>query len=145
MSSTLLAAPTPALVLDTNAALDWLLFADPGIQAAAAAIDAGEVRWIACLEMRDELAQVLGRSSLVKWLPDSERVLAAFDRYSILMPAPPSLPDLRCDDAHDQVFLDLAVAQGARWLITHDRALLRLARHAKRVGLEIVNPQRWRL
>ena len=145
MSSTLLAAPPLALVLDTNAVLDWLLFVDPGILAAAAAIDAGEVRWIACLEMRDELAQVLGRSSLVKWLPDSERVLAAFDRYSSLMPAPPSLPDLRCDDADDQVFIDLAVAHGARWLISHDRALLRLARRAKRVGLEVVKPAQWRL
>jgi hypothetical protein len=36
--------------------------------------------------------------------------------------------------------VDLGLAQGARWLVTHDRALLRLARATRRQGLLVVKP-----
>ena len=50
---------------------------------------------------------------------------------------------LDCRDPDDQRFVDLAVAQSARYLLTRDRALLALARGArKRFGLLIIQPER---
>ena len=54
------------------------------------------------------------------------------------MPAGP----LQCRDPDDQMFIDLALAQRARWLLTRDRALLALARPAAAYGLEIAAPRR---
>jgi predicted nucleic acid-binding protein len=39
------------------------------------------------------------------------------------------------------VFIDLALAHRARWLLTRDKALLSLARPARVLGVEILKPQ----
>ncbi|MBX3622048.1 MAG: PIN domain-containing protein [Rhizobacter sp.] len=49
---------------------------------------------------------------------------------------------LRCTDPDDQKFIDLAVAN-ARWLVSRDRAVLKLARRAALFGLQVVSPDRW--
>ncbi len=41
------------------------------------------------------------------------------------------------------MFLDLAHAAGARWLLSRDRAVLRLARRAAALGLVIAKPEDW--
>ena len=131
-------------MLDTNAVLDWLVFADGCMQAVASAIESGHVRWVACARMRVELIRTLAYPALERWEPDSERTLRQFDRWSMRLDAPPPAPlDLRCTDADDQVFIDLALASGARWLLSHDRAVLRLARRAARAGLLIQKPGAW--
>ena len=56
----------------------------------------------------------------------------------------PTRSRLHCSDPDDQCFIDLALAQHARWLITHDRALLRLARRARAFGVEVLTPMLWR-
>lgn len=138
------AAPVPSVVLDTNVVLDWLVFQDPGAERIGAAVSSGSACWLVCARMRDELARTLAYPGLEKWKPDSERTLTFFDRHSHLRPDPPPAPrDLRCTDGDDQVFVDLALATGSRWLLTHDRALLRLARRAARSGLVIVKPAGW--
>ncbi len=132
------------MVLDTNTVLDWMVFEDAGVATVAAAIQNGQLRWIACAPMRDELSRTLNYRSLIKWNPDSERALSCFDRYAHLYPVAPAAPlNLRCSDPDDQVFLDLALGNGARWLLTHDRALLRLARRARAHGLVITQPRHW--
>lgn len=132
------------MVLDTNTVLDWLVFEDPGMTYVAAAVQAGTLRWLSCAPMREELARTLNYRSLVKWSPDSGRVLAVFDRYSASQAEPPSAPlHLRCSDPDDQVFLDLALAHAAPWLLTHDRALLKLARRTRALGLCITTPRQW--
>src|SRR5262245_42733415 len=68
----------PTLVLDTNVVLDWLLFADPGVAAMAAAIEAGSVRWLACAAMREEFERTLHARTLLKWQPNCERLLSHF-------------------------------------------------------------------
>lgn len=128
----------PALVLDTNTVLDWLVFHDPSTLALADAVESGRVRWIACPRMRDELVRTLGYEALARWKPDSERVLAKFDAHTEQRPTPPTLPGLRCRDGDDQVFIDLAVAGGARWLLTRDKALLKLARRAAPLGIRVL-------
>jgi putative PIN family toxin of toxin-antitoxin system len=132
------------VVLDTNTVLDWLVFRDPAVGALAAALKGGTVQWLACLRMRRELEEVLGYASLARWNPDRERALASFDAYACLVAEPPvPSPWLRCTDPDDQVFIDLALSAQAQWLISHDRALLKLARRARTQGVRIVPPAQW--
>jgi hypothetical protein len=58
--------PTPRVVLDTNAVLDWLLFCNPAMKALAGAIESGSVRWIATARMRVELVATLNKPSLAR-------------------------------------------------------------------------------
>ena len=46
-------------------------------------------------------------------------------------------------DSDDQAFIDLAVHRRCHWLITHDRALLRLASRARPFGVQVLPPARW--
>jgi putative PIN family toxin of toxin-antitoxin system len=133
------------VVLDTNAVLDAWLFKNPAIQPLADAIEAGQVRWLACATMRDELDRAGRFKSLAGWKPDSAHLLTCLDRWAKLLPDPtPSpLPRLRCTDPDDQVFVDLALQAQAQWLITHDRALLKLAKRARPLGLWVMPPALW--
>lgn len=134
---------TAAAVLDTNVALDWLLFADPAAAPLATAVETGAVTWLACAHMREEFERVLRYPALERWQPDAAALLARMDGLARWLPAPPADPLLRCTDPDDQVFLDLSRAHHARWLITRDRALLALARRAAPLGLAILTPARW--
>ena len=141
----LLPVPVPVLVLDTNAVLDWLLFRDPGMQAVQAAIETSAVRWLASPRMREELLRTLSYPALAKWLPNGEHLLATFDQLASICPEPEPTRagPLLCNDPDDQVFIDLALARQARWLITHDRALHKLARRAALMGLQVLKPKDW--
>ena len=132
----------PAAVIDTNVLLDWLVFCDPRVAPLSHAVEARALRWLASPPMRDELARMLTHSSLARWKPDRERALASFDAFATTCP-PPMPSRLHCTDFDDQCFIDLALAQSARWLITHDRALLRLARRARLLGVEVLTPMLW--
>lgn len=131
------------LVLDTNAALDWLLFNDPGMRALAAAIQAGQLQWLACERMREELSHMLHHNSLARWQPDAAASLALFDRWAQLRPLPDASPTVRCTDVDDQMFVDLALAHGARWLVSHDRAVLKLGRKLRLHGIGVLKPAQW--
>ena len=135
----------PSVVLDTNAVLDWLLFRDPGMHAVQTAIEGGALRWIASPRMRNELLLTLSYPALAKWLPNSEHTLATFDQLAAicLEPEPTRASPFICSDPDDQVFIDLALAHKAQWLITHDRALHKLARRAALMGLRVLKPKDW--
>ncbi len=135
------AAP-PSAVLDTNVLLDWLVFRDPRVAPLAAAIDAGALCWLATAAMRREFAQMLGHGCLARWLPLPDQALAVFDLRSVAC-AEPAPSRLRCTDADDQVFIDLALERRCAWLITHDRALLKLAARARQHKLRVLTPQAW--
>ena len=134
-------------VLDTNVVLDWLVFRNAGVQGLAQAVEAGTVQWIGCARMLDELAHVLAHAPLGGHPFSTERVLTSAMRLMQRVPCPSALPlhRLRCTDASDQVFIDLALQEGARWLVTRDRALLKLARRAARQGVQVVTPERWQV
>ena len=125
------------VVLDTNLALDLLVFDDPACAPLREALSRTELRWIATAAMRDELARVLGYPLIVARLARMERtaeqVLAAFDAQAQAMPAPAAC-GCRCDDPDDQVFIDLAVAHGAR-LLSKDRAVLVLRKPLAGLGV----------
>jgi uncharacterized protein len=132
------------LVLDTNVVLDWLVFDNPASQCVAQAIIAGEVRWVVNAAVRDELAHVLARGLVDHWHPDLPGLWHTWERHAAWVEqAPQGSPQRRpqCTDADDQKFVDLALDNGAHWLVTRDKALLKLARRARTMGLAIVTPE----
>lgn len=133
----------PALVLDTNAALDGLVFDNPGIRTLMAGLRAGTLRWLATPAMRLEFARVLRRPLLGKHVCDGEHALSQFDALAILCVETIHLlaPKLLCRDADDQRFIDLALRERVGWLVTRDRDLLCLASRARRLQLAIVTPE----
>ncbi|MFD0739395.1 putative toxin-antitoxin system toxin component, PIN family [Lysobacter koreensis] len=138
--------PVPRAVLDTNACLDLFVFADPRAAALHSAIRVGEVVAVTNAECRSEWLRVLDYPQLQ--LDDAARAAAtaAFDAQVYCVPdaAPATLPMPRCKDPDDQKFLQLALAAGARWLVSRDRHVLALGRRTRRDGLfEIVTPDAW--
>ncbi len=135
----------PAVVLDTNVVLDWLVFRNPEGRPLFEAIQQRRVRWIVTAPMQDELLHVLGRGVAAAYAPDLSAVNESWRLLSeLVLPVEPhgEALRLRCTDADDQKFVDLAVAR-ARWLVSRDRAVLKLARRAQRLGLLVVPPSRW--
>jgi putative PIN family toxin of toxin-antitoxin system len=136
-----------ALVLDTNVVLDWLLFRDASCAGLAGPLQAGHLLWHATPSMRGELASVVQRPELQRWSPDCEYILSTFDRLVKLCAEAPSAVGaagrLRSRDVDDQKFIDLAVSIKATWLLSRDRALLRLARPARDLGIQVLTPARW--
>ncbi|MEY8876690.1 MAG: putative toxin-antitoxin system toxin component, PIN family [Leptothrix sp. (in: b-proteobacteria)] len=146
-------APTAA-VLDTNVMLDWLVFDDPHGLLVGDAVIAGRLQWLMTDAMRDEAIDVLGRllthPPLQRWQARHASALAAMSRWSAAVDTPsPRLPpggaerSLQCTDRDDQCFIDLAIAHRVPWLLTRDRALLRLARAARPFGVTVLTPQHW--
>lgn len=133
------------IVIDTNVALDWLVFADAPVQPLCAAVRSGRLRWLATPAMRVELAHMLRHRDLARWERDADAALALFDGLTLPVQAPATLavPGLRCRDADDQGFVDLAVTRRVAWLFTRDRALLALGRRARAHGVSIVTPSEW--
>ena len=128
-----------SIVIDTNIVLDLLVFDDPASAALAAALDSGELHWISCTPMRDELARVLGYPIIAAHLERRARhvdeVLAAHDaRVREVLPLAARAPCV-CRDPDDQVFIDLAVAHRAR-LLSKDRAVLALRRRLQAWGVQ---------
>ncbi len=127
------------LVIDTNWALDLLLFDDPAAAAAHAALQAGRAHWLATQAMRDELARVLAYPALSRQLAARQRpaaqVLAAFDHLAHLRPAAPPAP-VPCSDTDDQPFIDLAVAHKAT-LLSKDKRVLATARRLAPLGARV--------
>lgn len=133
------------IVIDSNVALDWLLFGDPSTTLLARKLAAGELHWVATEAMQRELGSVLSRPIAQRSPAELSHALAAVLAYSHLVdPPPPAGPGApRCADPSDQMFIDLALARGVRWLLTRDKALLKLARAARVRGTEVMRPLEW--
>ena len=131
------------VVIDTNIALDLLVFEDPAQAALRDAVQQGRVVWLATPAMRDELERVLtypqvARRLLARHRPAQE-VLADFDGRSHRVP-PAARAPVRCRDPDDQIFIDLAVAHRAE-LLSKDALVLRLRKRLAALGV-LVAPQR---
>jgi putative PIN family toxin of toxin-antitoxin system len=128
------------VVIDTNIALDLLVFENPDIAPLAAALAAGELRWLVTAAMRAELERVLGyplvaRRMLQRGL-EVQAVLADFDaRVRHVDALPPRAPCV-CSDPDDQVFIDLAVAHRAL-LLSKDRAVLSMKKRLALRGVAV--------
>ena len=138
--------PRKTIVLDTNVVLDWLLFHDPASAALQAALRGKGLRWVATSAMRDELASVLAGGRFDRWCLDTKPLWTGWEQHCEELPTPQALGAagrFRCTDPDDQKFIDLAVACGACWLVSRDRAVLKLARRLRAAGVAVIQPSAW--
>ncbi len=137
-------ASPPKIVIDTQVVMDWLVFADARVAPLVAAIEAGRITWIGRPAMLAELLHVLGRGVAADRKPDLSRIEACFSRHCRMIATEPA-PAVRlvCRDPDDQQFIDLAVAEGARWLVSRDKAILALRKRALTFDLNIATLETW--
>lgn len=131
-------------MFDTNVLLSLFIFADSRFAPLLREVDAG--RWLtysneACF---GEFRRVLGYP-MFDLLPERQATAAAAWQQCFIPVAAgvASSVDLpRCKDRDDQKFLELTRDAGADWLVTADKALLKLARRDKLRGLfRILTPE----
>jgi predicted nucleic acid-binding protein len=133
------------VVLDTNVVLDLWLFADPRAVPLRSALQAGHLQALVTEPTLAELAHVLQRPFVQAWGAAAASVLPGLLASSRQVQPPPRQAPLppRCSDADDQKFVDLAWGWPAAWLLSRDRAVLKLARAARSRGLRIGTPEAW--
>ena len=135
------------LVLDTNVWIDWLLFDDPAVAPLKAAHRDGQVQIVVNAPCLAELNAVLSYPEF--GLDDTQQAahLTAVGRCTVMHdpgmpPHATALP--RCTDPDDQKFLVLALDAAADWLLTRDKALLRIRqKKLEAAGFRIGTPARW--
>jgi len=134
-----MAADLPLLVIDTNIALDLLVFEAPASNVVWEAVCQKQVIWLATARMRAELQRVLTYPQIARRLAlrrhAADAVLAQFDRLSRVVPDAPRAT-VRCRDPDDQIFVDLAVAHGAQ-LLSKDGLVLRLRKRLAALGVVV--------
>lgn len=134
------AAAPRALVVDTNVALDLLVFHDVSTQALRAALAARTLRWLVLPSMRAEFARVLHYPQVLTWCQargrDLQAALAAFDAATCAVAPVPPAP-WRCADPDDQPFIDLALAHRAL-LLSKDRHVLAMRPKLRPHSVEVL-------
>ena len=133
-----------AVVFDTNVLLSLFVFADSRFAPLLGAVDAGHWRAYSNTACFAEFRRVLGYPAFA--LDSAQQDAAAAAWQNRLLWSTPvtvnasALP--QCKDRDDQKFLELARDAGADWLISADKALLKLARRDKLRGLfHILTPE----
>ena len=133
-------ATPPRVVIDTNVWLDLFVFHDRAARPLAQALQGEAVVAIRSSQTDAELLAVLARPRFASLAGSSTSALMqhwqALAQFASMRGSAPWL----CRDPNDQKFLDLAYSAGAHSLFTKDRALLCLARAARRDGLRIIGP-----
>ena len=124
------------VVIDTNIALDILVFADAAAAPLRQALADGELHWLATQAMRDELERVLAYPQIVSRLAfyqlTVDKVLSVFDATVRLCDAP-GKSVLTCRDADDQKFIDLAISHQAL-LLSKDKHILSMRKRILACG-----------
>lgn len=138
-------APSLRVVLDTNVLLSLFVFADSRFAPLRSELESG--RWLALTSERclGEFRRVLAYSMFSL---DDDAQAEALAAYAGLAQQVDAVPDPavalpRCKDPDDQKFLELARDGHADWLVTSDKALLKLARRDRLRGLfRILAPEK---
>lgn len=144
------------LILDTNVALDLLLFDDPSCTNLGRRLADGSAIWLASPNCRAEFLRAASYPAVVRFCTrhgEDRRpaAIAAFDclsRSTTLALPHRAVPDLpRCADPDDQRLFELAAATGADVLLSKDKAVLAMALPLRRLlpHLTICSPHAWSL
>ena len=131
--------PARPVVVDTNVALDLLIFSDPRTAPLRTLLAQGRLAWIATQVMRDELERVLAYPHIVSRMDyyrvSAAQVLAVFDAQARLMDIAPKVAYV-CKDADDQKFIDLAAAHRAI-LLSKDKAVICMRKRLANLGADV--------
>jgi putative PIN family toxin of toxin-antitoxin system len=135
----------PRVVLDSNVWIDILVFDDDATRPIHAALERGALHAVIDSRCLAELARVLDYPQFVARAVDKPAALAAVARLTTLEARPElsnhAAPLPKCRDRDDQKFLELAHAAKAQWLVSKDRALLKLNKRTTRdFGFRIAEP-----
>ena len=136
------------VVLDSNVWIDILVFDDPHTRPIAAALESGALAALIDARCLAELTYVLDYPQFAQRNIDKAAALALVARLTQLVePREPAGSDgntrplPQCKDRDDQKFLELAHAAQADWLVSKDRAVLKLAKRiARDFGFRIAQP-----
>lgn len=133
------------IVLDTNTVMALWLFEDPALAALRAWVGAGHAGLLSREDALEELRRVLAYTQFDCPPARQQALLAGYRAQLICTTATPPRAELpRCRDPDDQKFLEIARDGAARWLLTRDKALLRLNRHRLlRDRFMVLTPERW--
>jgi len=133
------------VVLDTNVLVSLYVFADSRFAPLRARIERGEWQAITNEPCFGEFRRVLGYPLFALTGVQQQGALAAYAASALQHrgAAPATAAALPyCKDRDDQKFLELARDSAADWLVTADKALLRLARRDRLRGLfRILTPE----
>jgi uncharacterized protein len=133
------------VVLDSNVWIDILVFDDPHTRPIRAGLESGVLGAVIDARCLAELTYVLDYPQFAERGVEKADALAAVSRLAREI-VPPALPEdarplPQCRDRDDQKFLELARASGAAWLVSKDRAVLKLARRmARDFGFRVATP-----
>ncbi|CAN7505974.1 putative toxin-antitoxin system toxin component, PIN family [Caballeronia sp. 15715] len=138
-------SPVLRAVLDSNVWIDILVFDDPITRPIRAALEAGTLQALIDARCLKELTYVLDYPQFARFAVNKSEALETVARLSQFVapePPPADAPPLpKCRDRDDQKFLELAHASKADWLVSKDRAVLKLAkRTARDFGFRIAQP-----
>ena len=134
------------LVLDTNVVIDWLVFDDEYLASFREQVRSGSIQIITHGPAVEELRRVLAYPTLKL---GTERQAAVLEQYAVLASLvesdqaaalPVGFP--RCRDPDDDPFVRFAWQMGADALVSRDKAVLKLARKARKFGLQICDVPR---
>ncbi len=139
--------PARPVVVDTNVALDLLIFGDPRTAPLRTLLAQGRLAWIATQVMRDELERVLAYAHIVErmnyYRVDAAQVLVAFDGHAHLVDIAPRVAYV-CKDADDQKFIDLAAAHRAI-LLSKDKAVICMRKRLLGLGADVATALAWQV
>ena len=143
--------PRPRVVLDSNIWVDILVFDDAVARPVRAALEAGRLDAIISPACREELRRVLDYPQFARYAVDTQTALAWVDRVTRPVADPedaaraqgqPFVP--RCKDRDDQKFLALADAADVAYLVSKDKAVLKLKRRmAKYCDVAVLPPRQF--
>ncbi|MFP3889380.1 putative toxin-antitoxin system toxin component, PIN family [uncultured Ralstonia sp.] len=141
----------PRVVLDSNIWVDILIFDDAVARPIRAALEAGRLQAIISPACREELRRVLDYPQFARYAIDAEAALAWVDRMTHSVPDPEATPRAEgeafvpvCKDRDDQKFLALADAARVAYLVSKDRAVLKLKRRmAKYCDVAVLPPKQF--
>ncbi|CAJ2772254.1 putative toxin-antitoxin system toxin component, PIN family [Burkholderia pseudomallei] len=141
------------VVLDSNVWIDILVFDDPAARPIRDALETGAITALIDVRCLIELERVLDYPQFKARAVDKAAALATVARLSERVAGPergdarapaddaPPRPLPKCRDRDDQKFLELAYTARADWLVSKDRALLKLTRRTERdFGFRIAQP-----
>ncbi len=134
------------VVLDTNICLDLFVFHDPSCRELYEALNTQTISAVTREDCREEWLRVLDYPALSLCDSQKNRSKIEFDQTVHIVCC--EKRDYRtlpvCSDKDDQKFMELAYDARANWLITRDKALLKLARKNKKNGyFDIIAPRQW--
>lgn len=140
-----LASAPLRVVLDTNVLVSLYVFADSRFAPLRTKLESGAWQAITNEACFNEFRRVLAYPLFVLSDQEQRTALGAYAGFvSHFTESPPDIVAVlpRCADRDDQKFLELARDSSADWLVTADKALLRLARRDKLRGLfRILTPE----